>query len=81
MLEHKFDCLAVPLPPSFQGDVEAGIQRLPMPTMVVQKQMLGYGREWSAETDDNEDDEEERTPNFDPRPRSQVTGVLRGIGG
>ncbi len=59
MLEREFDCLAVPLPPSFQRDVEAGIERLPMPTMVVQKQAVGYTREWSAETDDNEEEEEE----------------------
>ena len=27
MLEEKFDCLAVPLPPSFQAAVERGIER------------------------------------------------------
>jgi len=29
LLQHKFDCLAVPLPPSFQHDVERAIQLLP----------------------------------------------------
>lgn len=37
MLEHRFDCLAVPLPESFREDVEAGIERLPTPTIVIQK--------------------------------------------
>ena len=27
MLERPFDCLAVPLPPSFQDQVEAAVQR------------------------------------------------------
>ena len=38
MLEHVFDCLAVPLPPSFQEDVEAAVGWLPVPTVVVQRE-------------------------------------------
>ena len=34
MLEQKFDCLAVPLPPSFQHDVERAIEYLPAVTVV-----------------------------------------------
>ncbi len=79
MLEREFDCLAVPLPPSFQGDVEAGIQRLPMPTMVVQKQMLGYGREWSAETDDNEEEEEEEIRRVSYVPIDPCQSVIAGL--
>ena len=29
LLERSYDCVAVPLPPSFQDDVEAAIERLP----------------------------------------------------
>ena len=34
MLERTFDCVAVPLPPSFQAEVERGIEMLPGPTLV-----------------------------------------------
>jgi hypothetical protein len=36
MLEQKFDCLAVPLPPSFQPLVEEAITLLPTPSAVLQ---------------------------------------------
>src|SRR5437764_12184310 len=37
LLEHPCDCLAVPLPPSFQDDVEQAITRLPLVSCVVQR--------------------------------------------
>jgi hypothetical protein len=37
MLDHEYDCLAVPLPPSFQEEVEAAVQRLPVVSAVVQR--------------------------------------------
>ncbi len=37
LLEHSYDCVAVPLPPSFQEDVEAAIARLPEVSAVVQR--------------------------------------------
>src|SRR5262245_14741501 len=49
MLEEAFDCMAVPLPPSFQADVERGIELLPVPTMVVQRESVGFQTEWSPE--------------------------------
>src|SRR3954465_12405220 len=36
MLGRSYDCVAVPLPPSFQDDVEAAIERLPAITLVAQ---------------------------------------------
>src|SRR5258708_5328723 len=36
LLSRSFDCLAVPLPPSFQEDVEAAIERLPAISVVAQ---------------------------------------------
>lgn len=36
MLEHEYDCLAVPLPRSFQAEVERAIEDLPVPSVVVQ---------------------------------------------
>ena len=38
MLAQKFACLAVPLPPSFQTDVEAAVERLPCVSVVLQRQ-------------------------------------------
>jgi hypothetical protein len=36
LLERPYDCVAVPLPPSFQDDVEAAIERLPAISLVAQ---------------------------------------------
>src|SRR5438552_3444643 len=37
LMERPYDCLAVPLPPSFQPLVESAIQRLPAIAAVVQR--------------------------------------------
>lgn len=37
LLERSFDCLAVPLPPSFQSEVEAAIEQLPRVHVVAQQ--------------------------------------------
>jgi hypothetical protein len=64
MLEQSFDCVAVPLPPSFQADVERGIELLPSPTMVTQPESPHYGEDWSpgseyADEDEESDDDDE----------------------
>jgi hypothetical protein len=56
LFDNFFDCLAVPLPASFQEEVESAIGKLPQPTMVVQGPSKFQIQEWSA--DDEEDDEE-----------------------
>src|SRR6476620_10253031 len=59
MLEEAFDCVAVPLPPSFQADVERGIELLPSPTIVTQPEPSHFAaEEWSPESESDEDDEE-----------------------
>lgn len=55
MLEQSFDCLAIPLPPSFQADVERGIELLPSPTIVTQPEPHQYSTEWSPEKENDED--------------------------
>ncbi len=50
LLAEKFDCLAVPLPESFQDSVEEAIEALPTPTIVVRSEEAGYRPD--AETDD-----------------------------
>src|SRR5262249_48382042 len=62
MLEEKFDCLAVPLPPSFQHAVERAIEHLPAITVVTQAEApQAYSTEWNpdreAEDGDGPDDE------------------------
>ena len=41
LLARPYDCVAVPLPPSFQDDVEAAIERLPAISVVVQRDVDG----------------------------------------
>lgn len=38
MLNHKFDCLAVPLPPSFRNEVESAVELLPQVSVVLQRE-------------------------------------------
>ncbi len=56
MLDGKYDCVAVPLPPSFQSDVEKGIDLLPTPTMVWQSGAKKYGSQWSPDSENEEPD-------------------------
>src|SRR5688572_5709024 len=55
MLERTFDCVAVPLPASFQTDVERGIELLPTPTIVTQAEPQRFVTEWSPARDDDSD--------------------------
>ena len=59
MLSTKYYCLAVPLPPSFQADVERAVHFLPSCTVVLQPEPATYTAdewrsqsEWSAEDAD-----------------------------
>jgi hypothetical protein len=58
MLSRKFDCLAVPLPPSFQQQVETAVEQLPAVSVVLQRQpaahFLTAGEEFTAEGDSDE---------------------------
>ncbi|MDX1945742.1 MAG: hypothetical protein SFU86_10130, partial [Pirellulaceae bacterium] len=71
MLEQKFDCLAVPLPASFQADVERGIELLPAAGLVVQipRVTWGTGLDWNAEEERHGDDEAD---DIEEPPRSYV---------
>jgi hypothetical protein len=54
MLAEHFDCLAVPLPESFQQEVERGIDYLPSISLVVQEEPPEFGGIRSDEEDDSE---------------------------
>src|SRR3954463_14038029 len=41
LLARPYDCVAVPLPPSFQDEVEAAVERLPAVSVVVQRDAGG----------------------------------------
>ena len=53
MMQYDFDCVAVPIPESFRPDVEKGILKLPVPSVVVQKS--DFVTQYSP--DDSEDDD------------------------
>ncbi|APZ94094.1 hypothetical protein [Fuerstiella marisgermanici] len=60
MLSTSFDCVAVPLPPSFQNEVEAAVQWLPNVSVVLQrepKQTFATETEYSPDDDDDDDDD------------------------
>ncbi|MCP4821875.1 MAG: hypothetical protein GY883_22040, partial [Shimia sp.] len=50
MLAGSFDCLAVPVPPSFSGCLESAILELPTPGVVTQLE-----RQWSSPQDEDSD--------------------------
>jgi hypothetical protein len=58
MLEQSFDCVAVPLPRSFQADVERAIDLLPNPTIVTQPETPHFETEWSPDAGTSDNDTE-----------------------
>jgi len=82
MLSERFDCLAVPLPPSFQTDVERAIGFLPSISLVLQEEQQSFEvRDWNGF--DNEDDERSESGDT-PRVASYVPidpcqGVIAGL--
>ncbi len=67
LLNRPYDCLAVPLPPSFQDDVEAAIEQLPAISVVVQV---------DAESSDSET---ERPLGFSYVPIDPCQGVIAAL--
>jgi hypothetical protein len=85
MLAEKFDCLAVPLPPSFQEHVERAIDHLPAITLVTQAEPLKFSpadwdpdRNAADEDDDGPADELPQAVSFVPiDPCQPVIAALR----
>src|SRR5687767_14266062 len=79
MLSERFDCLAVPLPPSFKSDVERGIGHLPNITLVLQEELPNYRvSDWSPELETSSDDRDERDYSYVPiDPCQPVIAALR----
>lgn len=79
MLGERFDCLAVPLPPSFKSDVERGISHLPNITLVLQEELPNYRvSDWSPESESASDERDERSYSYVPiDPCQPVIAALR----
>ncbi len=54
MLSEKFDCVAVPLPPSFKESVERGIEFLPNVTIAVQSETAFDSTDWTPDGEGRE---------------------------
>lgn len=79
LLSHKFDCLAVPLPESFQEDVETAVEFLPNITAVVQREPMSFNTEWSPERDADEDDDFDDDPTVSYVPVDPCQPVIAAL--
>lgn len=62
MLSHNFDCVALPLPPSFQIEVESAVGWLPNVSIVLQREPttdFGVSDEYSPDENDDDDDDDD----------------------
>ena len=60
MLEHEFDCIALPLPESFQSPVENAVLELPRPGIVIQPTAPDYSSElpWSPQKENDREQQQ-----------------------
>ncbi|WP_010581643.1 hypothetical protein [Schlesneria paludicola] len=82
MLSVDFDCLAVPLPPSFQSQVERAIAFLPNISFVLQEETPAVEyREWSGFDSEESDDDPPRGPGRTASyvPIDPCQGVIAGL--
>lgn len=82
MLSRSFDCVAVPLPPSFQTEVEAAVQWLPNVSVVLQRepprQFSGGDSDFDPDDEDGEPFEAEGRASYVPiDPCQPVVAALR----
>lgn len=81
LLSRDFDCLAVPLPPSFQEAVEHSIQQLPALSMVLQREPTWTPHaDWSPDqsADAEDDDTDSESASYVPvDPCQPVIAALR----
>jgi hypothetical protein len=78
LLEERFDCVAVPLPPSFAPAVERAIEKLPTPSIVVQRALSEYHTEWSPDGEANPDLDDE-APEASYVPIDPCQGVIAAL--
>lgn len=57
LLDHRCDCLVVGLPESFRSSVLQAVERLPTPSIVLQRSLRSFESKWSPnQTDSDEED-------------------------
>lgn len=77
LLEERFDCLAVPLPPSFQPAVERAIELLPTPGLVLQRALPQYRTDWSPDREEEDEPTETEASYVPIDPCQPVIAALR----
>lgn len=77
LLEQRFDCLAVPLPPSFQPAVERAIELLPTPGLVLQRALAEYRTDWSPDREEEDEPAETEASYVPIDPCQPVIAALR----
>src|SRR5580658_7650214 len=77
MLSANFDCVAVPLPPSFQADVERAVDLLPSVTAIVQPEPLHFENTWTPEAQESDEPQSQRACSYVPIDPCQ--GVIAAI--
>lgn len=56
MMANQYDCLAIPLPSSFQDNVLEQVLHLPTPSVVVQQATPDYQTEWTEHSEESEEE-------------------------
>jgi hypothetical protein len=79
MTQHDFDCLAVPLPSSFQAPVESAILQFPTPSIVVQRDRQTVQQWTPAAERSNEKDDEELLEGASYVPIDPCQGVIAAL--
>jgi hypothetical protein len=79
MTQHDFDCLAVPLPSSFQAPVESAILKFPTPSIVVQRDRQTVQQWTPAAERSNEKDDEELLEGASYVPIDPCQGVIAAL--
>lgn len=77
MLSRRFDCLAVPLPPSFQAGVEQALDALPAITVVTQREPVAPPRPWSPDEPEASDEDDPAVSYVPVDPCQPVIAALR----
>ena len=76
MLEHRFDCVAVPLPESFRESVEEAVLQLPKPSIVLQKPTLSFNTGYGDSQPPDSYEQEDYSPDNDGIDNSELESEL-----
>lgn len=80
LLEHSFSCLAVPIPPSFQSDVESAVNQLPTCSVVSQPATHKWkAQDWLQDHEDREENDEDNAPERSYVPVDPCQPVIAAI--